>query len=51
MLIVGGIGGGKIYFFFIIIEVLLKLDVELFIFDFKNVDLVDLGMVMFYVYF
>lgn len=51
MLIVGGIGGGKIYFILILIEVLFYIDLKLYIFDLKNVDFVDLGFVMVNVYY
>lgn len=42
MFIVGGIGGGKIYFFYLLIKVMLDVGM-IDICDFKNVDLVDLS--------
>lgn len=51
VLIVGGIGGGKIYFLLMFIEVLLYINVVFYILDLKNVDFVDLGIVMGNVYY
>lgn len=51
MLIAGGVGGGKTYFFLTIITALLHSKAKLHILDPKNADLADLGTVMSEVYY